>query len=170
MLKPTNRRSYKEVCSLYEARGLTDYRLRTAEDVKAIHNFDLTDTEGYSDLSAENKELFIKFMISFMNGQGMNLKITVFPRSVHFVRKTIFLKECPPDPEDGKIYKEEIGMKFMILKANGRTKVLSRAGYFDKDKTQADVTHTRDEEFLRVDLFMGGSKTWFHVLAPDRYF
>lgn len=170
MLKPTNRRSYKEVCALYEARGLTDYRLRTAEDVKAIHNFDLTETEGYSDLSDENKELFIKFMISFMNGQGMNLKITVFPRSVHFVRKTTFLKECPPDPEDGKVYKEEIGIKFTILKANGRTKTLSRAGYFDKDKTKEDVTHTRDEEFLRVDLLMGGNKTWFHVLAPDRYF
>lgn len=170
MLKPTNRRSYKEVCSLYESRGLTDYVLRTPDDIKAIHNFDITETEGYSDLTDENKKLFCGFMVAYMNGLGMNTKIRLFPRRVNFVRKTTFLKECPPDPEDGKIYKEEIGVKFTILKANGRTKTLPRAGYFDRDRTEKDVTHIHNEEFLRADLLIGNEKTWFHVLAPDRYY
>lgn len=170
MLKPTNRRNYKEVCSLYESRGLTDYCLRTPDDIKAIHNFDITETEGYSDLTNENKKLYADFFITYMNGLGMNTKITIFPRRVNFVRKTTYLRQLPPDPEDGKIYKEEIGVKFTILKANGKTKTLPRAGYFDEGMTADDATETREEEFLRADLIVQRDNTWFHVLAPDRYY
>ena len=51
--KQTNRTSYKEVTALYEHYGINNYVLRSIEDVKNIHGFDVTETTGYEDLRSE---------------------------------------------------------------------------------------------------------------------
>lgn len=73
--KPTNRTSYKEVCALYEKFGRSDYRLRSAEDILNIHGFDIRETDGYEDLTQEQKELFESYCVTHMNSLGMNTKI-----------------------------------------------------------------------------------------------
>lgn len=54
----------------YEKMGLLDYKLRTVEDVKALHGTDILAMKGLNKLSEEDKELVIKLFIHYLNGCG----------------------------------------------------------------------------------------------------
>jgi len=166
--KPTNRTSYTEVTRLYQERGLSDYCLKTAEDVLFIHNFNLAETEGYSDLTDEYKKIFVSYVLRHMNSVGMNTKITMWPKSVHFVRELTYCGPKEWDEEDKKYYRWEIGKEYIILKANGQTKKFKK--FMDEGKTPADADKTTEKEFLRVDWRMNGTNTWFHVSKELEYY
>ena len=122
MRKATNRTSYKEVCALYEATGRTDYRLQTVNDIKVIHGFDILETTGYEDLTEEQKETFVAYVLKHLNSVGMNTRITMFPYSVHYVREISLLSAETWCEEDQRNYREELGREYLIVKANGKTK------------------------------------------------
>ncbi len=166
--KPTNRTSYREVMALYESYGIHDYRLRTAADVKNIHGFDLAETTGYEDLTEENKRIFEAYVLRHMNSVGMTIKITMWPKSVHFVRELAYYGPEVWDEEDERSYRWEIGREWIILKANGRTKKFKK--YMDDGKTAADAEMTAGKEFLRVDWRMNGQNVWFHVSKDLEYY
>lgn len=54
----------------YEEYGLTDYKLRTADDVKALHGIDVLAMRGLDNLSKEDQELIIDLFIEHLNGCG----------------------------------------------------------------------------------------------------
>lgn len=168
-LKPTNRTSYQEVCKLYQATR-PDYQLKTVNDLKVIHNIDLTTTPGIEDLTEEQKELYFAYVIHFMNGMGMNTKIKMFPLSVHFVREYIYCGPKEWDPDEGRELRCQIGREWIILKANGRTKKFKK--YMDEDKTEADIDQvaTVEKEYLRVDWKFGTSREWYHVMSPTSWY
>lgn len=120
--KPTNRTSYKEVCALYEKFGRSDYRLRSAEDILNIHGFDIRETDGYEDLTQEQKELFESYCVTHMNSLGMNTKITMWPKSVHYVKEYDYYSAPEWDEDEQRNIRWEIGREWIILKANGWTK------------------------------------------------
>lgn len=168
--KPTNRTSYREVTALYEHYGINDYMLRTIEDVKNIHNFDVTETTGYEDLTEEHKRIFEAYVLRHMNSVGMNTKITMWPKSVHFVREYTYCTAPEWDDEEKRNIRWEIGREYIILKANGRTKKFKK--FLDDDKTEADIdkSATTEKEFLRVDWRMNGENIWFHVSEELEYY
>lgn len=168
--KPTNRTSYKEVCALYEKFGRSDYRLRSAEDILNIHGFDIRETDGYEDLTQEQKELFESYCVTHMNSLGMNTKITMWPKSVHYVKEYDYYSAPEWDEDEQRNIRWEIGREWIILKANGRTKKFKK--YMDEGKTMADVdaVSTQEKEYLRVDWKYQGCAEWFHVMAPDKYY
>lgn len=166
--KPTNRTSYRDVTALYEKYGRFDYTLQTVQDVANIHGFDLTETTGYEDLTEENKRIFEAYVLHHMNSVGMNTKITMWPKSVHYVRELTYLGPEEWDEEEGRNFHWEIGKEFIILKANGKTKKFKK--YMDEGKTVADIDKTTEKEFLRVDWKMHGHNTWFHVSKDLEYY
>lgn len=168
--KPEINKSYAGVCKLYEACGRGDYRLLAAEDILYIHNFDIRKTPGYEDLTAEQKELFAAHCVTYMNSVGMNTKITMFPKSVHFVREYNYCAAPEWDEDEQKMIRWQIGREWIILKANGRTKKFKK--YLDDGRTDADIdsTATTSKEYLRVDWRQNGTNVWFHVTAPDEYY
>lgn len=168
--KPTNRTSYKEVCALYEKFGRSDYRLRSTEDILNIHGFDIRETDGYEDLTQEQKELFESYCVTHMNSLGMNTKITMWPKSVHYVKEYDYYSAPEWDEDEQRNIRWEIGREWIILKANGRTKKFKK--YMDEGKTMADVdaVSTQEKEYLRVDWKYQGRAEWFHVMAPDKYY
>ena len=168
--KPTNRTSYREVTALYEHYGINDYMLRTIEDVKNIHNFDVTETTGYEDLTEEHKRIFEAYVLRHMTSVGMNTKITMWPKSVHFGREYTECTAPEWDEAEKKNVRWVIGRECIILKANGRTKKFKK--YMDDDKTEADIdkSATTEKEFLRVDWRMNGENIWFHVSKELEYY
>ena len=118
MRKPTNRTSYKEVTALYKEYGRTDYQLQTVQDVLNIHGYDITETTGYEDLTEENKRIFEAYVISHLNNVGMNTRLTMWPKSVHYVRELTYAGPEEWDPEEQRNFRWEIGKEFIILKAN----------------------------------------------------
>ncbi len=144
--------------------------LRTIEDVKNIHNFDVTETTGYEDLTEENKRIFEAYVLQHMNSVGMNTKITMWPKSVHFVREYSYCTAPEWDEYEKKNVRWEIGREYIILKANGRTKKFKK--FLDDDRTEADIdkSATTEKEFLRVDWRMNGENIWFHVSKELEYY
>lgn len=54
----------------YEKMGLTDYKLKTIEQVKELHGTDVLGMKGLNKLSNEDRELVIKLFINYLNGCG----------------------------------------------------------------------------------------------------
>ena len=157
MRKPTNRTSYQEVTALYEKYGRADYQLQTVQDILNIHGYDITETTGYQDLTEENKRIFEAYVIRHLNNVGMNTRLTMWPKSVHYVRELTYTGPEEWDQEEQRNFRWEIGKEFIILKANGKTKKFRK--YMDDGKTEKDIDRTTTKEFLRVDWKMHGRIT-----------
>lgn len=166
--KPTNRTNYREVTALYEATGRNDYQLKTVNDIKVIHGFDIRETTGYEDLTEKQKSTFEAYVIHHMNSVGMNTRLKMWPRSVHFVREVSLLSKKEWNEEDGRFYREELGREYIILKANGRTKKWKRFIY--KGDEGKEIASTSEKEFLRVDWKYGSGSEWFHVSDDLEYY
>jgi len=54
----------------YEEMGLTDYKLRTIDDVKELHGTDILVMKGFNELSKEDRKLVIRLFIGYLNGCG----------------------------------------------------------------------------------------------------
>lgn len=54
----------------YEKMGLTNYKLRTIDDVKELHGTDILVMKGLNELSQEDRELVIRLFIGYLNGCG----------------------------------------------------------------------------------------------------
>lgn len=126
--------------------------------------------EVYEDLTQEQKELFESYCVTHMNSLGMNTKITMWPKSVHYVKEYDYYSAQKWDEDEQRNIRWEIGREWIILKANGRTKKFKK--YMDEGKTMADVdaVSTQEKEYLRVDWKYQGRAEWFHVMAPDKYY
>ena len=170
MYKPAINRSYKDVCRLYEKLGRTDYQLQTAEEIRYIHGFDITKTPGYDDLTLDQKKLFVAHCITYMNASGMNEKITMYPKTVHFVKEYLYCSVPEWDEDLGRDVRWQIGREWVILKSNGQTRKFKK--YMDEGKTDADIDSvaTTEKEYLYVDWMHKKTAIWFHVTAPDKYY
>ena len=142
--------------------------LHTVQDIQNIHGYDITETTGYEDLTEENKRIFEAYVIRHLNSVGMNTKITMWPKSVHYVRELTYCGPEEWDPEEQRNFRWEIGKEFIILKANGKTKKFRK--YMDDGKTEKDIDRTTTKEFLRADWKMHGRITWFHVSEELEYY
>ena len=76
-----------------------------------------------------------------MNSVGMNTKITMWPKSVHYVRELTYCGPEEWDPDEGRNIRWEIGREYIILKANGRTKKFWK--YMDEGKRMQTLTRQR---------------------------
>ena len=167
--KATNRTNYREVCALYEATGRTNYQLKTVNDILVIHGFNIRETTGYEDLTEEQKKIFEAYVIKHMNGVGMDLRLTMWPASVHYVREVMLCGPKNWDNEGQRHYREELGKEYIILKADGKMKKWKKF-FYEKDKTEADVDSKTETEFLRVDWKFGTGRKWFHVSKELNYY
>ena len=119
-------------------------------------------------MTEENKHIFEAYVIHHMNNVGMNTKITMWPKSVHYVRELTYCGPEEWDPDEERNIRWEIGREYIILKANGRTKKFKK--YMDEEKTDADIDKTTEKEFLRVDWRMHKGNVWFHVSKDLEYY
>lgn len=113
MRKPTNRTSYQEVTALYEKYGRADYQLQTVQDILNIHGYDITETTGYQDLTEENKRIFEAYVIRHLNNVGMNTRLTMWPKSVHYVRELTY---TGPEEKRGRLARARIPAAYLEKK------------------------------------------------------
>lgn len=166
--KPTIRANYREVTALYEATGRNDYQLKTVNDIKVIHGFDIRETTGYEDLTEKQKATFEAYVIRHMNSVGMDMRLMMWPRSVHFVREVSLLSKKEWNEEYSRFNREELGREYIILKANGEMKKWKRFIY--KGDEEKEIKATSEKEFLRVDWKFRSGSEWFHVSDDLEYY
>lgn len=89
--------TYHEMTKKYEECGLTDYQLRTLNDLKEIHGLDVRELSGYSGLSENNKNLFNVTVLLFYNAHGLNGRLELKPVSVNYVQEERYISEDDDD-------------------------------------------------------------------------
>ena len=56
----------------YEKRGLMDYKLKSVDDVRALHGTEILSMKDLDKLSSSDSELVIRLFIGYLNGCGCN--------------------------------------------------------------------------------------------------
>lgn len=152
----------EEIKNLYEECNLEDYKLTSIEDIQIVHKINVLDLEGYDNLVSDNQELFNKFIINFFNAQGLEMRNTLYPISVDFVREVEFLgKENLQDD-----YYIIIGGKVEIFK-NGKFEPLSE--WKDED-CETECLKQEETQYLRFVYEINNRKEWQHILNENEWY
>lgn len=89
--------SVTEAEKRFNAFGLPDYRLRNVTDLKVIFGHDVKLLKGYSDLTAEQQQLFDAFICNYYNCVGM-ARNTISHSEIIFVETIrIWIRLWKPD-------------------------------------------------------------------------
>lgn len=127
------------IYQMYEERGLKNYKLRTPDDVEALHGTKILDMQGLTNLSEDDKQLVIKLFINYLNGCGCgnrqdvpvmvqklnNTKFKIYFKDGMFVNKGKFSIainntcnisiQLPQGAEKCRIFFKDFQMWFILL-------------------------------------------------------
>ncbi|MDE6833334.1 MAG: hypothetical protein K2J39_03660 [Ruminococcus sp.] len=147
--------TYQEITSKYEERGLTDYRLRTLEDLKEIHDVDVTKLSGYSGLSAEKRELFDITVLRFYNAHGLNSRLQLKPKAVNYVLDVTY-------------YRNDETVRREIFLVDGNMRVTKKCLHRDVYKKGIAVRNCTafKEHYLRFEL----QDEWYHFTGMCEWY
>ena len=69
--------------NIYLINGIEDFELRSLGDLMKIHGINARKIEGFSELSEEDKKVYEKFIIRYMNGHGLSYRSTIYPQKIY---------------------------------------------------------------------------------------
>lgn len=167
--KSVNSMTRYELEQRYKEYGCDNYKLRTLDDLKNIHGFDVTELSGYDGLPQEQRELFDKTVIKFYNGRGLDIRNRLQPKSVNFVHEVSY---TIPDNYPASVYDSgsnngdgsytDVGMDIFVINNDGKTigKRLHRYRYDRSISIQKckKVGRCFEQTYLRFEL----KDEWYH--------
>lgn len=113
-VKSANSMTRYELEQRYKEYGCNNFRLRTLDDLKNIHDFDVTELSGYDGLMQEQRELFDRTIIKFYNTQGLDRRNHLQPKNVNFVYEKDY---AMPTNVDGEYL--VVGTEVFVIKKDG---------------------------------------------------
>lgn len=147
-----------EVENLYKANGLNDFRLLNADDILKCHGIDVRAINGYSGLDDLNKRIYEKFIVKFLNCQGMDSRMELVPTGIYYVEDV----ECfAKDPETQE-YIVPVNRVIKMIDKNGLKKVIHTYNH-DDDKGQ-QIVKQQKINYLRVEYTHYGKEEWLHII------
>lgn len=152
----------------YEERGLSDFKLTSLDDIKAIYGYDIQELKGFSDLSEEYKELFSKFIINFFNAHGMDRRSVLQPLQINYVQHIEYSRPTEEIDDEGKAIHELVVIEIKRLTSSGKYERYKRH-IFCKNASISDCKGYCSQ-FLRIDYQEGKRKEWLHVLSPHQWY
>lgn len=153
-----------QIEKLYEVNSLNDYRLKTPVDLIKTHGIDYIEVDGFSRLSDENKLLFGKFIVNFMNGLGLESRATLIPRGVYYVEDFDYIVKENPDDE----YWQVAGGVVMVLDKNG-LKTIHRT-WKDEDYAHLEMTESKHKTYLRFEYEHQDRQEWLHIIDEKTWY
>jgi len=146
--------NYKIIEHLYEKNGIKNYKLRDTQDLLKIHGVDFKEVKGYEDIDDIHRAEYEKFIIDFLNGLGLESRMTLVPKGIYYVEDTDFLI-----PEDD--YFIVVGGIVESIDRNGVKSILRTWN----DPEYKDEKHTESEakRYLRFQYEHNGRAEWLHV-------
>lgn len=144
--------TYHEMTKKYEERGLTDYQLRTLNDLKEIHGVDVQELSGYSGLSENNRKLFGMTVLRFYNAHGLNSRLELRPKAVNYVQEVLYYRNISEDEA------EDIGIEIYLVDSDMRlTKKRLHRYVFEKGVSFKNCKKII-KHYLRFEL----KDSWYH--------
>ncbi|MCM1059791.1 MAG: hypothetical protein NC452_05810 [Eubacterium sp.] len=155
-----------EVERLYKQYGCKDYMLRNLNDLKNIHGVDVTELKGYAELPREQRELFDKTIIRFYNARGLDLRMSLQPKCVHYVYEVFYAMDYNVETVTGTII---VGKDVFIVNSDGKTvgKRLHRH-IFEKDVDFNTCKIYSQKRYLRFEL--KGKDGWYHFTPEGKWY
>lgn len=146
--------TYNELVEKYEELGLMDYHLFNIADYDAIFA-NHENIKGYKTLNEDDKVLFNHRLIQFVNGWGLNARLTFKPISVEKVCELYYLGSN--DENDW----ECMGSDFWQLDPKDNTKIIFKKKG-DYKKRMFKNYKTEQSWYIRFDCKIQGDKSWYH--------
>jgi hypothetical protein len=151
-----------QIENIYEANGLTDYKLKTTEDILKCHGIDYKAVAGYDGLDDINRAIYGKFILNIFNAWGLESRATLIPKGIYFVEDTDFLvKENPEDD-----YYNVAGGEVVSIDRNGSRELLHK--WVDDDYTDLPIIVEEPKQYLRFEYEHQGRTEWLHVVKEGR--
>lgn len=156
---------------LYEVNGLDDYRLKTTEDLLKVHGIDFQKVDGYSRLDDLNKQLYKKFIINYFNGYGLDTRVTMFPKGIHFVEDIEYLAKEDPEDECFTV----IGGKVLALDARTGLKFVLHSWQDEEynhlvEEFPEAITESKPKRYLRFEYEINRYDEWQHVVDEKTWY
>ncbi len=151
--------------SIYEVNDCTDYRLRDTADLLKIHGIDYAKTKGYDELNEANKQLFEQFIVNYWNAQGLDTRMTMFPRGIYIVNEADYLVK--QIDEDGGEYNLVVGG--LVLKAMEDGKMLKHKKWLEKDYKDSDCFLGKTKQYLRFEYKIRNRNEWQHAYSATNW-
>lgn len=150
--------TYKEMTKKYEERGLTDYQLRTVDDLKEIHGVDVQELSRYSGLSENNRKLFDMTVLRFYNAHSLNSRLELRPKAVNYVLEKDYTKVIDDD-------RYGIATQIFVLDSNGQ---LTDICLHNSVQSEIDIADC-EENILRY-LCFELNNGWFHITEKGEWY
>lgn len=149
---------------LYEINGLTDYRLKTLDDLLKVHDIDYREVDGYNRLDDLNRKLYEKFIVNFYNAQGLDSRATLNPMGIYYVEDYKYIAK--ENPEDDYYVTTESFV--MIIDRNGLKTVHK---HFKNEKySHLELIREKSKFYLRFEYEHYENKAWQHVIDENTWY
>ncbi len=144
--------------NIYLINGIDDFQLRNLSDLLKIHGINVRTTEGFSELSEEDKKSYETFIIRYMNAHELSYRSTIYPKRIYRAFEIDYLiKEDPTDD----YYLKFAGEVWNCNKKNNEFMVNEWGDI--ASKTKNDVIKQKKDSYLRVELKEGDTNSWLHI-------
>lgn len=154
-----------QIEKIYEANGLTDYRLKHPTNLIMTHGIDYVRVDGFSQLSSPNKVLFGNFIVNFFNGLGMDSRMTLIPKSIYFAEDYDLLVKENPDDE----YWQVAGGVVLKIHENG-VKTVHKTWEDEEYAHFESKKESKHKTYLRFEYEHYGREEWLHVIDPKTWY
>jgi|GEM_PF-467954 len=147
----------------YEINGLTDYKLRSTEDLLKVHGIDFREVAGYSSLDDINRAIYEKFIVNIFNAWGLDSRLILIPKGIYFVEDTEYLVKVPEDD-----YYTVAGQTIYTIDRSGNKQLLHR--WEDDEYKHLMKTAGKPKHYLRFEYQHGTDSEgnprneWLHVI------
>lgn len=148
----------------YKVNGLTNYQLRTTEDLRKVHDIDYKTIEGYENLDELSRELFAKFIINFMNGWGIKSRVNIIPKGIYHVKEHSYLGKLDSEDEDDIV----TGGSVTYKDRKGETQILHE--WSSKEYLDIEPIKDKVEYYLRFEYELWSEKEWLHVISEKEWY
>ena len=158
----------KQLEKLYEVNGLTDYRLKSTEDLLKVHGIDYKDLAGYDSLDDDNKAIYERFIINIFNAWGLDSRLNLLPKGIFFVEDTEYVVKENPEND----YYNLAGQTIYTIDRTGNKKLLRK--WEDEEYKHLKKIAEKPKQYLRFEYQHGTDaegnprNEWLHVIKEGR--
>nr|WP_315990814.1 hypothetical protein [Desulforamulus aquiferis] len=154
-----------QIENLYKVNGITDYKLKSTDDLLRTHGIDYKAVAGYKSLDDLNKLLYEKFIINIYNAFGLRARATLLPKGIYFVEDEEYL--ITKQDEEGQ-YNMAVGGVIKSIDKNGNKTILHT--WEDQDYKHLKKKKRENKTYLRFEYEIQGGSGWLHVMDEESWY
>lgn len=154
-----------QIENLYKINGITDFKLKSTDDLLRTHGIDYKAVAGYNSLDDSNKQLYEKFISNIYNAFGLRARATLIPKGIYYVEdEEYFITERD---EEGQ-YNVAVGGVVKSIDKNCNKTILHT--WEDQDYKHLQKTKGKTKNYLRFEYEIQGSSGWLHVIDEESWY